>query len=145
MAAFNPNFKSTLILPGLVILLAMTFTLATPQSTDAAAVAKASWPKTFSLVYCWGTSDYNDIGPWCPCADLTLYRRPRTCDVFDCATGIFYPDAGTWSKTGRWRDVTFHFDGQVTYTGSKQPDGKYRGVMITTTGLMGVWEGELFQ
>ena len=127
-----------------MLLAAITTTMAlasfaAPSQSDAA--IKAAWPRTLTLNYCWGTSDFGDLGPWCPCADLTLHKRPRDVDVFDCATGTFYPAAGTWSKTRRWRTVTFEF-GVVTYSGSKQPDGTYRGMMITTSGLMGIWEGE---
>lgn len=109
----------------------------------APAVTTSVWSRTMSLNYCWGTMDPNDITPFCPCADLTLTRRPRSVDVYDCATGIAYPAAGTWSKTRRWQEVTFEFNGLVTYTGVKQADGSYEGIMFTTGGMFGVWRGEL--
>lgn len=102
----------------------------------------ARWPRDFELVYCWGTMDHQDIGNGCPCAQITLHKRPRDVDVFDCATGNFYPSSGQWSKTRRWNEVTFEFDGQVIYHGVKQPDGTYRGTMIASNGFYGVWEGE---
>ena len=122
-----------------------SMTLSNQQSVQAASSpivnAQAGWPRSMSLVYCWGTIDPDDISQYCPCAELTLHKRPRDVDVFDCATGIFYPAAGTWSKTRRWRQVTFDF-GQVTYTGTRLPDGSYEGMMLTQSGMYGVWRGE---
>lgn len=139
----------------IAVLVAATFSVfnVSPVSAAVPAVASAAmpapavtasvWSRTMSLNYCWGTMDPNDITSFCPCADLTLTRRPRSVDVYDCATGIAYPAAGTWSKTRRWKEVTFEFNGLVTYTGVKQADGSYEGIMFTTGGMFGVWRGEL--
>ncbi len=134
-----PSISKRLAILLLATAVGLTTFLARPASSEAAAAAK--WPKNFTMVYCWGTSDVDDIGPWCPCADLTLYKD-RSVDVFDCATGNFYPNSGNWSKTRRWREITFSFNGLVVYTGTKQPDGTYLGTMVTPSGLMGVWQGE---
>ncbi len=115
---------------------------AEPAASGNSGETPANWPKTFELVYCWGGTTQNDIDAWCPCAELTLHRRPKTFDVFDCLSGNFVADAGTWSKKRRWREITFELSNGVVYHGVEQPDGTYFGTMLTPNGVYGVWSGE---
>lgn len=132
----------------LITVLSTTFSNPSQASSSVASAATpvvaGNWPKDFELVYCWGTSDFDDIGAWCPCAELTLHKRPKDVDVFDCGTGNTFFAAGTWSKTRRWSTVTFDF-GTVIYSGTKQVDGTFRGTMLSSSGIMGVWEGEFIR
>ena len=136
------NTRNLLIAVAACAVFAAMFVALPQKETQAATAIQANWPKSFTMQYCWGATDPSQVDQWCPCADLTLYRRPKTWDVFDCQTGQYHSNAGTWSKTGRWATITFDVPGVVTYTGTKLQDGTYEGMMMTASGLTGVWVGE---
>ena len=126
---------ATLILASCVVSLSIS------QTADAAIRPPSGWPKSFTLLYCWGASNTNDVGSWCPCADITL-NRDRTIDVLDCISNTFYPNAGMWRKRQRWGKLNFTLSNGAIYEGVQLPDGSYEGTMVTPSGITGVWVGE---
>ena len=114
-----------------------------PQSSEAATLGNRNWPKSFTIQYCWGATDPAQIESYCPYAELTLHRRPKTFDALDLGSGQYMQDAGTWRKTRRWATVEFELYNGVTYSGYRLPDGSFEGLIMSPSGIFGAWKGTL--
>ncbi|MEZ6095915.1 MAG: hypothetical protein R3C03_17070 [Pirellulaceae bacterium] len=102
---------------------------------DSASLGGPSWPKTFELNYVWGTTDPADL-QYGTLAEISMTRNHRI-DVLDY--GQWYFDVGSWSKSRN--SIEFQLDNGVIYSGTKQNDGSYLGVITAPSGLYGIWSG----
>jgi hypothetical protein len=96
----------------------------------------ASFPRSFTLNYCWGTGWPSFSA--CPEADLTLYANHSVLAV-DQATG----DTGTgqWSTAQGGKRITLTFPG-VTYEGTRTTSSCYQGTMTSpNVAGGGTWAG----